>query len=81
MLGQPAASHIASVSAASVLFRLTQGDEGFATHPVIFVMTDPKWQMERVGLEAGPLWQWLYQALAKAGLPMIFIETRHAKAT
>jgi transposase len=34
----------------------------------------------RVGVEAGPLCQWLYAGLAKAGLPVICIETRHAQA-
>lgn len=34
----------------------------------------------RVGIEAGPLCQWLYAGLAKAGLPVVCIETRHAKA-
>lgn len=53
-----------------------------ATHPedLFLVMKDPKWQIERIGLEAGPLSQWLYEGLAKAGLPVICIETRHAKA-
>ncbi|MFC3326104.1 hypothetical protein [Mesorhizobium cantuariense] len=36
--------------------------------------------MERVALEAGPLSQWLFEGLAKAGLPMNRIETRHVKA-
>lgn len=36
--------------------------------------------IDRVGLEAGPLSQWLFDRLAKAGLPVICIETRHAKA-
>jgi transposase len=31
-------------------------------------------------LEAGPLSQWLFSALAEAGLPMICVETRHMKA-
>jgi transposase len=34
----------------------------------------------RVGLEAGPLSQWLYNALAEAGLPVICVQTRHMKA-
>lgn len=34
----------------------------------------------RIGLEAGPLSQWLYGALAEAGLPVICVETRHMKA-
>ncbi len=35
---------------------------------------------ERVGLEAGPLSQWLYFGLQDAGFPAVCIETRHAKA-
>jgi transposase len=31
-------------------------------------------------LEAGPLSQWLYSALAEAGLPVICVETRHMRA-
>lgn len=34
----------------------------------------------RVGLEAGPLSQWLCNGLSAAGLPTICIEARHAKA-
>jgi transposase len=33
----------------------------------------------RVGLEAGPLSQWLYFGLTDAGLPAVCIETRHLK--
>jgi transposase len=35
---------------------------------------------KRIGLEAGPLSQWLFSALAEAGLPVICVETRHMKA-
>ncbi|MBD0328250.1 MAG: IS110 family transposase [Pyrinomonadaceae bacterium] len=35
---------------------------------------------KRVGLEAGPLSQWLYSGLAAAGFPAICVETRHMKA-
>jgi transposase len=35
---------------------------------------------ERVGLEAGPLSQWLVGGLAMAGLPVICVETRHMKS-
>jgi transposase len=31
-------------------------------------------------LEAGPLSQWLYSALADAELPVICVETRHMRA-
>lgn len=34
----------------------------------------------RVGLEAGPLSQWLCFGLKDAGLPVVCIEARHAKA-
>ncbi|ESZ18762.1 hypothetical protein X734_32875 [Mesorhizobium sp. L2C084A000] len=44
------------------------------------VLTDPAWNFERIGLEAGPLSQWLFSGLAEAGLPVICIETRHTKA-
>jgi transposase len=53
-----------------------------ATEPVaIFaVLTEEALAIERIGLEAGPLSQWLYSALAEAGLPVICVETRHMKA-
>jgi transposase len=34
----------------------------------------------RVGIEAGPLSQWLVNALAAAGLPVVCVETRHMQA-
>jgi transposase len=34
----------------------------------------------RVGLEAGPLSQWLYAGLAAAGFEAVLLETRHVKA-
>jgi transposase len=34
----------------------------------------------RIGLEAGPLSQWLHAGLVGAGLPAILIETRHVRA-
>ena len=34
----------------------------------------------RIGLEAGPLSQWLHAGLSAAGLPAALIETRHVKA-
>ena len=34
----------------------------------------------RVGIEAGPLSQWLVNGLSEANLPMICVETRHMKA-
>lgn len=40
----------------------------------------PEFPVERIGLEAGPLSQWLYAALAAAGHEVVLLETRHAKA-
>jgi transposase len=35
--------------------------------------------MERIGVEAGPLSQWLYAAMSKAGLAVELLETRHVR--
>jgi transposase len=35
----------------------------------------------RIGLEAGPLSQWLHAGLTKLDLPVVCLETRHLKAT
>jgi transposase len=44
------------------------------------VLTNRIYRFKRVGLEAGPLSQWLYSILAEAGLPAICVETRHMRA-
>jgi transposase len=44
------------------------------------VLMNPACHLKRIGLEAGPLSQWLFSALAEAGLPVICVETRHMKA-
>jgi transposase len=41
---------------------------------------NPAYHFKRIGLEAGPLSQWLFSALAEAGLPVICVETRHMRA-
>lgn len=52
------------------------------SHPddLILALKNPDWELVRIGLEAGPMSQWLYSGLVEAGLPAICIETRHAKA-
>lgn len=52
------------------------------SHPddLLAVLKHAALNIERVGLEAGPLSQWLFEGLARAGLPVICIETRHVKA-
>jgi transposase len=37
-------------------------------------------ELSRIGLEAGPLSQWVYAAMKKAELAVEFLETRHVKA-
>ena len=36
--------------------------------------------VKRIGLEAGPLSQWLHAGLKRAGLEAVLLETRHVKA-
>jgi len=44
------------------------------------VLKNGAYHFKRIGLEAGPLSQWLFSALAEAGLPVICVETRHMRA-
>src|SRR5271170_7615300 len=44
------------------------------------VLGNPTYRFKRIGLEAGPLSQWLYSALAEAELPVVCVETRHMQA-
>ena len=47
---------------------------------LLAVLANPTYQFKRIGLEAGPLSQWLFSALAEAGLPVVCVETRHMRA-
>jgi len=47
---------------------------------LIALFDDTGFEFTRIGLEAGPLSQWLHAGLTAAGLPAILIETRHVKA-
>jgi transposase len=44
------------------------------------VLRDRSYRFKRIGLEAGPLSQWLFSALGEANLPVICVETRHMRA-
>ena len=44
------------------------------------VLRSLDYSFKRIGLEAGPLSQWLFSGLAEAGLPVICVETRHMRA-
>ena len=47
---------------------------------LLAVLNTPAYHFKRIGLEAGPLSQWLYSALGEANLPVICVETRHMRA-
>src|SRR5438105_5953004 len=47
---------------------------------LLAALTNPAYHFKRIGLEAGPLSQWLFSALGEANLPVICVETRHMRA-
>ena len=47
---------------------------------LLAVLTNRTYHFKRIGLEAGPLSQWLFSALAEADLPVVCVETRHMRA-
>ena len=47
---------------------------------LLAVLKNPACHFKRIGLEAGPLSQWLVNALTTAELPVVCVETRHMKA-
>jgi transposase len=47
---------------------------------LLAALENDAYHFKRIGLEAGPLSQWLFSALAEAGLPVICVETRHMRA-
>ena len=44
---------------------------------LLAVLKNLAYHFKRIGLEAGPLSQWLFSALAEAELPVVCVETRH----
>src|SRR5215469_11460624 len=53
-----------------------------ASEPAALVkwLKDVGVELTRIGLEAGPLSQWLFAGMAKAGLPVELLEARHVRA-
>jgi transposase len=47
---------------------------------LLAVLKNPTYGFKRIGLEAGPMSQWLFSGLAEAGSPVICVETRHTRA-
>jgi transposase len=58
------------------------GEVKVASEPkaLLSVLKNPAYRFKRIGLEAGPLSQWLFSALAEAELPVVCVETRHMQA-
>src|SRR5258706_9533820 len=58
------------------------GEVKVASEPeaLLQMLMNPAYHFKRIGLEAGPLSQWLFSALGEAGLPVICVETRHMQA-
>jgi len=50
------------------------------TGALLAALKNGGYHFKRIGLEAGPLSQWLYSALGEANLPVICVETRHMRA-
>jgi transposase len=50
------------------------------TEAIVALLNAGGFSYSRVGLEAGPMSQWVVTGLAEAGLPVICVETRHMKA-
>src|SRR5260221_2746242 len=53
---------------------------GSEPEALLKVLGNPAYRFKRIGLEAGPLSQWLFSAVAEAGLPVVCVETRHMRA-
>ena len=47
---------------------------------LLAVLRNAAGRFKRIGLEAGPLSQWLFSAFAEAELPVVCVETRHMRA-
>jgi hypothetical protein len=58
------------------------GDKVSRAYPedLIAFFTSLGFAVKRIGLEAGPLSQWLQSGLKCAGLEVVLLETRHVKA-
>ena len=61
------------------LFAVDKPSSGYPAHS-LKVLGNPAYRFKRIGLEAGPLSQWLFSGLAEAGLPIVCVETRHMQA-
>jgi transposase len=51
-----------------------------ASEPEALLAVLSAYRFKRIGLEAGPLSQWLFSGVAEAELPVVCVETRHMQA-
>ncbi len=56
-----------------------EGKVGSEPDDLIEWLTGLKLELTRIGLEAGPLSQWLYAAMRQAGLAVELLETGHVR--
>jgi transposase len=56
-----------------------EGKIGSEPDDLIAWLKERKLELTRIGLEAGPLSQWLYAAMRQAGLAVELLETRHVR--
>jgi transposase len=71
-------SSVCMVDAAGQVVREAKAQSEHEALVAVFEQSDLRFA--RIGLEAGPLSQWLHAGLAEAGLPASLIKTRHVKA-
>ena len=71
------ASHVCVVDAEGKIVR--EGKAPSEPDALISWFAEHAVTMERIGLEAGPLSQWLHAAMSKAGLAVELLETRHVR--
>ena len=71
-------SSVCVVDAAGQIVR--EAKVGSEREALVAFFAESGLRFARIGLEAGPLSQWLHAGLVGAGLPAILIETRHVKA-
>jgi len=70
-------SSICVVDATGTIVR--EGKAATEPHALIAWFQSLGLELSRIGLEAGPLSQWLYTAMKQAGLTVELIETRHVR--
>jgi transposase len=60
--------------------RVTEAKVASDPHAVVMFFKGLGFPVTRIGLEAGPLSQWLHAGLTQAGLEAVLLETQHVKA-